>query len=226
MNKIKVLVADGNFLTRSGLKTLIEENPDFLLMDSAATGIELERKIEKFSPHVLIIDHTSEGFSIDDLNRTSIRFPSLFILAITKVMSKNYITRSLNSGVKSYLLKDCDQMEINEAIYATAKGEQFFCGKVVSNILQAPEEAQADPNGFSCDGVRISAREVEIIKLVAEGSSNKEIADKLFLSVHTITTHRKNIMSKLGVNNTAGLVLFAIKQNIISPNKYLFSSGN
>lgn len=226
MNRIKVLVADGNYLTRAGLKTLISENRDFVFIESAATGIELEKKIEKVTPNVLIIDHTSEGFSIDDLNKVSTRFPDIFILAITKVMSKNYITRSLEMGVKSYLLKDCDQLEINEAIYATAKGEQFFCGKVVSNILQAPEEALADPNGFSCDGVRISAREVEIIKLVAEGSSNKEIADKLFLSVHTVTTHRKNIMNKLGVNNTAGLVLFAIKQNIISPNKYLFSSEN
>ena len=226
MNKIKVLVADGNFLTRSGLKTLIDGNDDFRFLDNASNGIELDRKMEKYNVDVLIIDHTSDGFMIDDLVKISTRFPSVNILAITKEMSKNYVKRSLELGVKSYLLKDCDQMEINEAIYATAKGEQFFCGKVVSNILQAPEETPADPNGFSCDGVRISAREVEIIKLVAEGSSNKEIADKLFLSVHTITTHRKNIMSKLGVNNTAGLVLFAIKQNIISPNKYLFSSGN
>ena len=106
-------------------------------------------------------------------------------------MSKNFITRSLESGVKSYLLKDCDKMEINEAIYSTAKGEQFFCGKIVSNILNAPDEALADPSGFSCDGVRVSAREVEIIKLVAEGLSNKEIADKLKVKPQSVAPTRR-----------------------------------
>ena len=77
--------------------------------------------------------------------------------------------------------------------------------------------------GVSCDGIKLSAREVEIVQLVAEGMSNKEIAEKIFLSVHTVTTHRRNIMSKLGVNNTAGLVMFAIRQNLIETSKFLFN---
>jgi|ERR1051326_398641 DNA-binding NarL/FixJ family response regulator len=226
MNKIRIVVADGNFLTREGLKALVKENRDFLFADDTDSGADLQRKIGKVRPDVLIIDHTSTGFSLDDLKGINKTFPFLRILAITRAMSKTFINQSLDAGVNSYLLKDCDKVEINEAIYATAKGEQFFCGKIVSNILNAPEEGVMDNGALSCDGIRISSREAEIIRLVAEGLSNKEIADKLFLSVHTITTHRKNIMSKLGVNNTAGLVLFALKQNIISPNKYLFSSEN
>ncbi|MGZ4158606.1 MAG: response regulator transcription factor, partial [Bacteroidia bacterium] len=127
------------------------------------------------------------------------------------------------TGVTSHLLKDCDEDEIVEAIYKTAKGEQFMCGKIVTNILEVKPEAAFES---SCEGLNISDREMEIIKLIAEGFSNKEVADKLFLSTHTITTHRKNIMNKLGVNNTAGLVLFAVRENLVSPNHFLFSAAN
>ena len=226
MNKIKVLVADGNFLAREGLKSLIRENRDFLLVSELENASELGRQIQKYKPEVLILDHASQGFSLDDLRSIKKTFPFLNILAITKVMSKEYINNSMSAGVTSYLLKDCDKAEINEAIYSTSRGEQFFCGKIVSDILHATTDQVVDVQSYSCDGIRISVREAEIISLVAEGLSNKAIAERLFLSVHTITTHRKNIMAKLGVNNTAGLVLFALKQQIISPNKYLFSSGN
>ncbi len=97
-----------------------------------------------------------------------------------------------------------------------------MCSKIVSNILE--EEKLEFSTESSCHGLHISDREMEIVKLIAEGLSNKEVADKLFLSTHTVTTHRKNIMSKLGVNNTAGLVLFAVRENLVSPNHFLFSS--
>jgi DNA-binding NarL/FixJ family response regulator len=210
---------------RLGIKSLVEANADFTCIDEADGPAELMRKAGHDKPHVLIIDHTSPGFDLDDIRKFLTAYPGVKVLAITRVMPKEYIHRSISTGVTSYLLKDCDQAEINEAIYATSKGEQFFCGKIVNGIMGGTEE-QTDITSISCDGVRISAREVEIIKLVAEGLSNKEIAEKLFLSVHTVTTHRKNIMNKLGVNNTAGLVLFALKQEIISPNKYLFSSAS
>lgn len=96
-----------------------------------------------------------------------------------------------------------------------------MCGKIVTDILQDATETTTS----TCEGLNISEREMEIIKLVAEGFSNKEVADKLFLSTHTVTTHRKNIMNKLGVNNTAGLVLFAVRENLISPNHFLFASN-
>src|SRR4029079_8731683 len=100
-------------------------------------------------------------------------------------------------------------------------GETFMCGKIASAVL----ENKAVAADSSCEGLNISDREMEIIKLIAEGLSNKEVADKLFLSTHTVTTHRKNIMNKLGVNNTAGLVLFAIRNNIVTPNHFLFNTN-
>ena len=120
---------------------------------------------------------------------------------------------------------DCDRVEIMDAINSTLKGEAFFCGKILNEVIPADEAAEDNTQlAFSCNGIKISAREAEIIALVAEGFTNKQIAEHLFLSTHTVITHRKNIMNKLGLNNTAGLVLFAIRQNIISPNKFLFSN--
>src|ERR1051326_1462767 len=106
MNKIRIVVADGNFLTREGLKALVKENRDFLFADDTDSGADLQRKIGKVRPDVLIIDHTSTGFSLDDLKGINKTFPFLRILAITRAMSKTFINQSLDAGVNSYLLKD------------------------------------------------------------------------------------------------------------------------
>jgi len=114
-----------------------------------------------------------------------------------------------NFGVDSYLLNDCEKPEILEAIEDTISGKQFYCGMVI-DIL-----AQKNNNDNNCSGFSLSQRELEIIKLISEGLTNRQIADNLFLSTHTVNTHRKNIMSKLGINNTAGIVIYAVKENII-----------
>jgi DNA-binding NarL/FixJ family response regulator len=101
----------------------------------------------------------------------------------------------------------------------------FFCGQILETISEANLDVEdIDIDAFSCEAVVISKREGEIITFIAEGYTNTQIAEKLFLSAHTINTHRKNIMSKLGVKNTAGIVMYAVKSNLISPNKFLFTS--
>ena len=142
------------------------------------------------------------------------------MLAITELPNNGTIGRSLKMGVTSHLLKECEKDEIVEAIYKTYLGERFLCSKITSSVLDAD-----NVNTSSCEGMKISDRELEIIALIASGNSNKEVAEKLFISTHTVTTHRKNILSKLGVKNTAGLVLFAVKENLVSPNHFLFSSA-
>ncbi|HEU4719590.1 MAG TPA: response regulator transcription factor, partial [Bacteroidia bacterium] len=139
--------------------------------------------------------------------------------------SRWMLSDAMNAGLTSYLLRDCGKEEIIEALITTSKGEQFFCGKIVNDVLKTGDDISMETEIASCDGLKISGREAEIIRLVAEGLTNKEIADKLFLSTHTVTTHRKNIMAKTGVNNTAGLVLFAIRNNIITPNHFLFNTN-
>jgi DNA-binding NarL/FixJ family response regulator len=224
MQKIKVTIADSNFLSRKGLAVLLSECADFSLLAEALSTSDLVNQAKFYQPDLIVIDYESANFSIEGLVQVVKKYPKANLLAITDFKSNAMIAKALNAGVKSHLLKDCDQDEIIEAIYKTANGEQFMCGKIVSAVLD--EKGPAAIASYNCDGINISEREMEIIKCIAEGLSNKEVADKLFLSTHTVTTHRKNIMAKLGVNNTAGLVLFAVRENLISPNHFLFSAAS
>jgi DNA-binding NarL/FixJ family response regulator len=134
---------------------------------------------------------------------------------------------ALRAGVTSYIKKDCDVHEIVDSIRETAKGGRFFCGQILEAIRrEAIDVNDLDIVELSCEPVVISDRELEVIKLIAEGYTNVEIAEKLFLSPHTVNTHRKNIMQKLGVNNTAAIVMYAVKSQLVSPNKFLFSPVN
>jgi DNA-binding NarL/FixJ family response regulator len=223
MQKIRITIADSHFLSRKGLAVLLNENADFILLSEALSASELVNQSKFYQPDLIIIDYTSANYSLDCLQQVVKKYPSAKLLAITDVQSNSNISRALQIGVTSHLLKDCDHDEIVEAIYKTAVGERFMCGKITSAVL---EEKPGKATEYSCEGFNVSEREMEIIKLIAEGLSNKEVADKLFLSTHTVTTHRKNIMNKLGINNTAGLVLFAVRENLISPNHFLFSATN
>lgn len=223
MKKIKITIADSHFLSRKGLVVLLAENTDFVLLAEAQSTSDLINQSKFYKPDLIIIDYTSANFNIEGLQQIVKKYPKSKLLAITELQSNEIISKGLKIGITSHLLKDCDQDEIIEAIYKTANGEKFICGKIASAVLQ---EKSANISEYSCQGMHISEREMEIITLIAEGYSNKEVADKLFLSTHTVTTHRKNIMNKLGVNNTAGLVLFAVRENLVSPNHFLFSSTN
>lgn len=223
MEKIKIIIADSHFLSRKGLAILLNENVDFTLLAEALSTSDLINQSKFYKPDLIIIDYTSVNFSLDGVQQIVRKYPKAKLLAITELQSNEIILRALKSGITSHLLKDCEQDEIMEAIYQTTKGEKFMCGKIATAVLQ---EKSLSNYEYSCQGMNISDREMEIITLIAEGYSNKEVADKLFLSTHTVTTHRKNIMNKLGINNTAGLVLFAVRENLVSPNHFLFSSGN
>jgi DNA-binding NarL/FixJ family response regulator len=220
--KIRIIIADSHFLSRKGLAILLQENADFALLSEALSASDLVNQSKFYQPDLIIIDYTSANFTLESLAQVVKKYPKTRLLAITDIQSNSNIAKAMNSGLTSHLLKDCDQDEIVEAIYKTANGEKFMCGKIASAVL---DDKNGSVNEYSCEGLNISEREMEIIKLIAEGYSNKEVADKLFLSTHTVTTHRKNIMNKLGVNNTAGLVLFAVRENLISPNHFLFA-GN
>ncbi len=225
MEKIKITIADSHFLSRKGLAVLLNANIDFVLLAEALSTSDLINQSKFYKPDLIIIDYTSVNYSLDGLQQIVKKYPKTKLLAITDLQSNSTILKALKSGVTSHLLKDCDQDEIIEAIYKTAQGEKFMCGTIVNSVLQEKSENNIEQSS-SCEGLNIREREMEIIKLIAEGYSNKEVADKLFLSTHTVTTHRKNIMNKLGVKNTAGLVLFAVRENLVSPNHFLFSPSN
>ena len=171
-------------------------------------------------PNLLIADFISLGISINELKSICNKYTKTKFLIITEWLSKKESVEVLESGITSFLLKECDKIEILEAINSTIKGEKFICGKIV-RFLSASSEIKSS-NSFikslSCDGFQVTNREIDIIQGIAEGLPNKLIAVKLNLSTHTVNTHRKNIMAKLGVKNTAGIVMFAVKNKLLETN--------
>jgi DNA-binding NarL/FixJ family response regulator len=224
---IKVLIADKNFLSRVGLELLVGELKGFELVPTVCGDLQtLESQLMLSKPNLLITDYVSLGISTGELKQLTKRSARTKILAITELLSSSELNKALESGITSYLLKDCDKTEILEAINSTIKGEKFLCGKIVSYLTAAPEIKTNNSfiKSIGCEGVNVTEREVEIIRAIAEGLSNKLIADKLKLSTHTVNTHRKNIMAKLGVNNTAGVVMFAVKNQLLETNFELFEN--
>lgn len=224
---VKVLIADKNYLSRVGAELFISSLDGYELMPSIIDETEdLHTAIQIANPDLLILDFYSLNLTFPDLKLLSAKNKNVKILAITEPLGKAEMNDALKSGVNSYLLKECDREEIIQAIEATLNNERFLCGKIASVLTSAEEVISniAIIKKFSCEGLTVTEREIEIIKYIAEGLSNKQIADKLNISTHTVNTHRKNIMSKLEVNNTAGIVMYAVKNQILETNHFLFSN--
>lgn len=222
---MRVVLADSNDLVRIGLRSIIGMERDVDLVGEAQCNEQLLDILASFPTDIVVLDYTSPGFDVDVVTKINELYKETNILAITPEQSAQIVVDALRAGVMSYVKKDCSVAEIVDAVVETSKGNKFFCGQVLETIQEANLNIEdIDTEGFTCEAVLISKRESEIIILIAEGFTNAQIADKLFLSSHTINTHRKNIMSKLGVNNTAGIVMYAVKMNLISPNKFLFTA--
>ena len=221
---IKLLLAENHYLIRQGVKRILANEPHIKLVGEALDLAELETKALSEQPDVLMVDYTSHTFSSEALKPLLKLIPGTKVLAITPSQSKMTLLKGLDLEITSFLLKSCEKEEIIEAVESTANDENFFCGKILERILEANPESEWDSDELvnkvyaTCEPLKISSREVEIIRLIAQGYTTKEIAEQLFLSTHTIVTHRKNIMRKLGINNTAGLVIYAVQENIVKAN--------
>ena len=223
---MQLILADSNDLMRVGIRTILNTKLDVEIVGEAQSNKELIDMLASFPTELVVIDYTSPGFDIDVLLSIKGMYPNINLLAITPEQSAQVLVDALRAGITSYVKKDCSIPEIIEAVTETLKGNKFFCGQILDTIKEANLDVDDFDDVFSCEAVLISKRECEIITLIAEGFTNQQIADKLFISSHTVNTHRKNIMAKLGVKNTAGIVMYAIKTNLTSPNKFLFTADN
>lgn len=224
---MRVILADSSDLVRMGLRTILETQGKMQIVGEAKNNAELQDQLEAFGTEVVVIDYTSAGFDIDIIPRVLAKNKDIRFIAITADQSAQTLVNALRSGVTSYVKKDCDLSEIINAVEETARGSKFFCGQILETIRKASIDVEdIDFDSFSCEPIVLSDRENQIITLIAEGLTNIQIAEQLFLSSHTVNTHRKNIMAKLGVKNTAGIVMYAVKTNLVSPNKFLFAGEN
>ena len=208
----KVLLADAQFLIRFALKELLKETNTFLVIGEAGNEAELIRFIAKTPPDIIVIDYNQPGFfSIESIKNVKEQHPTIELLVISSDDNKENIYDVINSGVLRFLTKKCDAHEINEAFRAIIRGEKFFCASIFNFIF----EMSFSQNNYSSNPLPLSARELEIVQLIAQGLVAKEIGKKLNLSTHTVYTHRKNIMEKLKLKRSSELVLFAVNKGLI-----------
>ena len=219
MDPINIFIADAAFLVREGIKAVIQDKDYMKVVGEAVHSDELKKKLKETSSDLVIIDYeASESFDVDDIQEIIQQNPKTNVLVISTDYEKERVLKAINYGAKGFLLKECDQTEILGAIHAVSKNDKFFCGKVLDIILERNTPSFSKSIDDDCDPTLLTQREVEIVKLMAEGCPAQEIADKLYLSIHTIYTHRKNIMRKLGVTTAAEVILYAINTSLIEAN--------
>ncbi len=191
---INVLIADHQTFTREGVISVLSTSSDIQVVGTATSLTELEQLFTQFKPEVIIMDYYfSPYITIQDFKKNHAQFKSAHILAFSNRQSKSEILDVIEQGVKNYICKECSRDELIMAIYATAKGEQFFCKNTLQELFGDRLPKKKDDNG-----PMLTFRETEIVRLIADGMANRDIAEKLFLSIHTVKTHRKNIIKKLG----------------------------
>lgn len=208
---IRVVIADTSFIIRKGLRMLIKENPRFEFVAEVADADSLHKILSQIETDVLVVDHCCDDcFSLSVIDSIKTTHPELKILVISHEKSTEEIRKIISVGIKNYILKDCDEHEITEAIIASARGEKYFCGQIIDILI----EKQISPK-YHCATGGITERELEIISLLVSGNRPKEIASKLHISPFTVNTHKKNIYKKLSINNSYELSQFAIKSGIL-----------
>ena len=222
-----IIIADSSTIGKIGLRAVIDKLDGFQVINEVETSSELLESYNTSNPDLVIIDFLSEGFEIDVIVKIKREYIDSKILAVTPMQSSQIFVHAMRAGVDSYIKKSCNLQEIIDAIKITSSGTSFFCGKIIEEIRKASIDVDGlcNVDELPCDAIELSKREKEVLYLISEGNTNSEIAEILFLSSHTVTTHRKNIMIKLGVKNTAGIVMYAVKSGLVSPNKFLFQAS-
>jgi len=208
---IKIIIADTAFLIRKGLRTLIKEDPRFEYVEEVEDDSQLQHALRKHIPDVLIVDHCCDDcFSLQVIQAVRRDYPQLHILVISHEKTAEEIKKIIGLGIKNYLLKDCDEQEIKDAIMSCAKGEKYFCGQIIDVLLEKEISVKEH-----CLTGSITEREIDVIRELVSGKRPKEIADILNISYYTIVTHKKNIYKKLGINHSIELAQYAVKTGLM-----------
>lgn len=209
---IKVLLADNQPLTSAGLTSILDGKDDLQIIDRVESSHQLASLLQKHKPDLLIADYNTPGYiSKADLVEVKDHSPETNTLIISSDNDKASILHVLQSGVIGYLTKECSREEIVAAVYSVARGEKFFCQKILNIIMEkhfSPEPVEVVP------GI-LTVRETEVLKLLASGYSTQKVADELYLSPHTVHTHRKSIIKKLSIKSPTEFVIHALDFGLI-----------
>ena len=212
---MRVLLADDHSIVRRGLRSLIETQPDLKVVAEAGDGLEALKLCEEHQPDAVILDVAMpklNGIEVAERLQKTQRPPSVLVLSMHA--DESYIIRALAAGARAYLLKDATDEDLIPALRAVAAGRPFFSPSV-TGVLIEDYVRQLQARGLTDSYHLLTDREREVLQLLAEGRSNKEVAALLDVGVSTVETHRANLMQKLNLHNTAEIVLYAVRKRII-----------
>ncbi len=207
----RVLLADFQYLTRKGISNLIKAIPGLDLVVELDNAMALESALMQVEPELAIVDlHGHEDALLPQIERVKSSTKTSF-LVISNTQNRDSIQRLLGAGVKGILTKNCSEEEITNGLIAVSKGSRFFCNTILEMVVQG------ETDELDCEPTNLTKREFEVLELIARGKSTAQIADTLCLSVHTINSHRKNILKKMNLNSPAELIVHALETGLVKP---------
>ena len=215
MEKIRVFLVDDHTVVRQGLRRILESDEEIEIVGEAGDGRTAIDLVQKLRPHVVVMDVAMPELNGIEATRQIVkRIEGAKVLVLSMHGDDVYVRQALKAGARGYLLKDSEDLDLIKAVKAIRAGGSFF-SPPVSKVVLSGYLGDKD-GGDAEDGVaRLTDREREVLQLIAEGKTNKEVAHALSVSVNTVETHRKHIMEKLDLHNTAELVRFAIRTKIV-----------
>jgi DNA-binding NarL/FixJ family response regulator len=215
MSKINILVVDDHSLVREGIIAMLSGVDSFSIIGDAASGEDSIPMVEALNPDVILMDINMPGLNGIETSKVLLaKNAALKIIILSMDVTQEYISEAIKAGVSGYLAKDSKKDVLIQAIRKVNSGEQYF-GERVSEVIFKGFYSQSKGEKIAKQNKDLSKREVEVLKLIASGMSNRDIADKLFISIRTVDAHRNHIMQKLSLKSTAELVKYAIKEQII-----------
>jgi len=216
---VKILLVDDHKIVRDGIISLLQGEPRFEIIGQAENGIEALEKIEKLSPDLIILDINMPIMGgLECAKQVAEKFPHVKILTLTMLSEQEHIKNMLATGVGGYILKNSGLEELINAIDTVMKGQNYFSDEVKNVIMMEMVKKKTTPGKIFGEPIPLTPRELDVLQLIVDEFTNQEIADKLFISVRTVDAHRRNLLEKTGSRNTAGLVRFAIENNLVNKN--------
>jgi two-component system response regulator NreC len=213
---IRILLADDHTVMRRGLRFLLESQPGFSVVAEASDGREAVEQVESARPHVAVLDVAMPNLSgIEAAQRIAAQTPNVAIVILSMHSDEGYVLRALKAGARGYLLKDAAESDLIEAIKAVSQGKTYFSAEI-SKMMVEDYIREIRNRGAEDSYELLTSREREILQLLVEGNSNKDIAARLNVSPHTVETHRRNLQDKLNLHSFAELILYAVRKRIIS----------
>ena len=215
MKQLRVMLADDHAVLRAGLKLVVEREPDMVVVAEAVDGRQAVDLAPDSGADVLVMDVAMPGLNgIEAARQILAKQPALCVVILSMHIDEAYVLRSLRAGAKGYLLKESAETDVIAAIRAVSQGKSFFSPRV-AKLLQEEYVQRLQHEGKDDSYESLTPREREILQMIAEGQANKDVANKLNLSLYTVETHRGNILQKLGLRSAAEVVLYAVRKGIV-----------